>query len=82
MKFSLIVLGLLVVGYAHWPWTGRLAAPAREDSPLAGRYRMVEDQIKARGIKDERVLADTNDCGVVSPSAMAASIMRLTKERR
>jgi hypothetical protein len=20
MKFSLIVLGLLVVGYAHWPW--------------------------------------------------------------
>jgi hypothetical protein len=43
---------------------------------------MVEDQIKARGIKDERLLADTNDCGVVSPSAMAASIMRLTKERR
>lgn len=57
MKFSLIVLGLLVVGYAHWPWTGRLAAQAREDSPLAGRRRMVEDQIKARGIKDEGVLA-------------------------
>ena len=31
MKFSLVVLGLLVVGYAHWPWTGRLAAQARED---------------------------------------------------
>ena len=57
MKFILIVLGLLVVGYAHWPWTGRLAAQAREDSPPAGRYRMVEDQIKARGIKDEGVLA-------------------------
>jgi len=57
MKFSLIVLGLLVVGYAHWSWPGRLAAQAHEDSPPAGRYRMVEDQIKARGIKDERVLA-------------------------
>ena len=57
MKFSLIVLGLLAVGYADWPWTGRLAAQAREDSPLAGRHRMVEDQIKASGIKDERVLA-------------------------
>ena len=57
MKFSLIVLGLLVVGYAHWLWTGRLAAQAREDSPPAARQRMVEDQIKARGIKDEGVLA-------------------------
>src|SRR3989442_14937724 len=57
MKFSLIVLGLLVVGYAYWPWTGRLAAQAREDSTLAGRHRMVEDQIKARGIKDTGVLA-------------------------
>src|SRR6266702_929185 len=57
MKFSLIVLGLLVVGYVHWPWTGRIAAQAREDSPLAGRQRIVEDQIKARGIKDEGVLA-------------------------
>ena len=56
MKLILIVLGLLVVGYAHWPWTGRLAAQAREDSSPAGRYRMVEDQIKARGIKDEGVL--------------------------
>src|SRR5262249_23582719 len=43
-KFSLSVLGLLVVGCAHWPWTGRLAAQAREDSPLAARQRMVEDQ--------------------------------------
>ena len=57
MKFGLIVFGLLVVGYAHWPWPGRLAAQAREDSPLAARQRMVEDQIKARGIKDARVLA-------------------------
>jgi Protein-L-isoaspartate(D-aspartate) O-methyltransferase (PCMT) len=57
MKFSLIVLGLLVVAYAHWPWTARLAAQAHEDSPLAGRDRMVEDQIKARGIKDEGGLA-------------------------
>src|SRR5215471_9076174 len=56
MRFSLIVFGLLVVGYAHWPWTGRIAAQAREDSPLAARQRMVEDQIKARGIKDEGVL--------------------------
>jgi hypothetical protein len=37
MKVSLIVLGLLVVGYAHWPWTGRLAAQACEDPPPAGR---------------------------------------------
>ena len=28
MKFSFIVLGLLVVAYAHWPWTARLAAQA------------------------------------------------------
>src|SRR5512132_2751721 len=57
MKVSLVVLGLLVVGYAHWPWAGRLSAQAREDSPLAGLYRMVEDQIKARGITDKGVLA-------------------------
>src|SRR5262250_3450019 len=57
MKFSLIVFSLLVVGYAHWPWTGRLTAQAREDSPLAARQRMVKDQIKARGVKDEGVLA-------------------------
>ena len=57
MKLSLIVCGLLVVGYTHWPWTGRLAAQAREDSLLTGRHRMVEEQIKARGIKDEGVLA-------------------------
>ena len=57
MTVGLNVFGLLVVGYAHWPWTSRLAAKAREDSLLAGRHRMVEEQIKARGIKDERVLA-------------------------
>src|SRR5215472_4778281 len=57
MKLNLIVCGLLVVGYAHWPWTGRLAAQAREDSLLTGRHRMVGEQIKARGIKDEGVLA-------------------------
>ena len=57
LKFNLIVLGLLVVGYAHWPWTGRLAAQAREDSQPAARQRMVEEQIKARSIKDEGVLA-------------------------
>jgi protein-L-isoaspartate(D-aspartate) O-methyltransferase len=60
MRFSLIVLGLLVVGYGHWPrwqWTGRLAAQPREDSAPAARHRMVEDQIKARGIKDAGVLA-------------------------
>ena len=63
MKFSLVVLGLLVVGSAHWPhWhhsqlSGRLAAQVPEDSTLAGRHRMVEDQIKARGIKDTGVLA-------------------------
>jgi hypothetical protein len=61
MKFRLIVLGLLIVGYADWPWTGRLAAQTREGSPAAERYRMVEDQIKARGIKDERVLAAMSD---------------------
>jgi len=57
MRFSLIVFGLLVVGCVQWPWTGRLAAQAREDASLAARQRMVEDQIKARGIKDEGVLA-------------------------
>src|SRR5215475_1329514 len=57
MKFSLIVFGLLVVGYAHWSCTSRPAAQVREDSPLAARQRMVEEQIKARGIKDEGVLA-------------------------
>jgi protein-L-isoaspartate(D-aspartate) O-methyltransferase len=54
---SLVVLGLIVVGYAHWPWGSRLAAQAREDSPAAERHRMVEEQIKARGVKDEKVLA-------------------------
>jgi hypothetical protein len=57
MKFGLVVLGLFVLGYAHWPWTGSVAAQAREDSPPIGRLRMVEDQIKARGIKDQGVLA-------------------------
>ena len=57
MKLSLIVLGLLVVGGTHWLWTDRLAAQAREDSPVAERHRMVEEQIKARGIKDEGLLA-------------------------
>ena len=60
MKLGLVVLGLLVVGYVHWPhWplTGRLAAQVREDSPPAGRLRMVEEQIKARGIRDAGVLA-------------------------
>src|SRR5436189_25369 len=61
MKFSLVVLGLLVVGSAHWPHSqlsGRLAAQVPEDSTLAGRHRMVEDQIKARGIKDTAVLGE------------------------
>src|SRR5262245_59410672 len=57
MKFSLIVFGLLVVGYAHWSCTDRPAAQARGHSPLTARHRMVEEQIKARGIKDEGVLA-------------------------
>jgi protein-L-isoaspartate(D-aspartate) O-methyltransferase len=57
MKLSVVVLGLLVAGYAHGLGSGRLAAQALHDSLLTARHRMVQDQIKARGIKDQGVLS-------------------------
>jgi hypothetical protein len=41
MYLGLVVLGLIVVGYARWPRGDRLAARVREDSPAAERHRMV-----------------------------------------
>jgi len=56
MRLGLVILAALAAVPLSWPVTGRIMEQVQERS-AAARQRMVEDQIRARGITDARVLA-------------------------